>query len=74
MENEEDESDESREEEYMANIEQEATIADIDDDPKQIDSPVHSRQRRANAGAGVERLQMNFSGKGMEQVESLILL
>ena len=29
-----------------------------------MDTLVHSRPRRVNAGTGVERLRMGFSGKG----------
>ena len=40
---------------------EEAVVADVDDVPMTYDRP-----RRANAGAGVERLQMDFSGKGYQ--------
>ena len=39
---------------FIPNMEEEAIIADIDDSPKLMDTPVHSRPRRANVGAGVE--------------------
>ena len=40
---------------------EEVTVADVDDTPVSNDRP-----RRTNAGAGVERLQMDFSGKGYQ--------
>ena len=38
---------------------EEVVVADVNDGPAE-----NSRPRRANAGAGVERLQMDFQGKG----------
>ena len=40
---------------------EEVVVADVDDGPAE-----NSRPRRANAGAGFERLQMDFQGKGYE--------
>ena len=41
-----------------------AVVAELDDIPILDTSNSTSRPRRANTGAGVERLQMDFSGKG----------
>ena len=40
---------------------EEVIVADVDDVPV-----ANSRPRRANVGAGVERLQMEFQGKGYQ--------
>ena len=42
----------------------ETAVAELDDEPMVVDTATNSRPRRANAGAGVERLQMEFGGKG----------
>lgn len=39
-------------------------VADIDDNVPSIEVEHNIRPRRANAGAGVERIQMDFHGKG----------
>ena len=43
---------------------EEAIIANIDDEEESEQSVAQSRPRRLNAGAGVERIQMEFTGKG----------
>jgi len=43
------------------NTTEEVIVAGVDDAPA-----VYSRPRRLNAGAGVERLQMDFQGKGYQ--------
>ena len=43
---------------------EEAIIANIDDEDEPEQSVAQSRPRRSNAGAGVERMQMDFAGKG----------
>ena len=42
---------------------EEVVVADIEDHPESTQT-TNSRPRRANAGAGVERIQMDFKGKG----------
>ena len=37
-------------------------VAALDDE--EPDAPIYTRPRQENAGAGVERIQMGFSGKG----------
>ena len=44
----------------------EAVVANIDDEEEPGQSVAQSRPRRLNAGAGVERLQMDFTGKGYD--------
>ena len=60
------ESDDDDETEAQStSIEEEVVVADIDDeDPDQSETVEDRRPRRANAGAGVERLQMDFQGQG----------
>ena len=62
----ENEDDELSDEETRANIEvenEEVVVADVEDNPEPSQN-TSTRPRRANAGAGVERLQMGFKGKG----------
>ena len=42
---------------------EEIAVANVDDTPTSPSPAVNTRPRRANAGAGVERLQMDFQGK-----------
>ena len=60
-----DDSEETRNTKKCATfVDEDVIIADIDDDSGQADPIECSRPRRANAGTGVERLQMDFHGKG----------
>ena len=41
-------------------------MAEIDDDPAPMSHNISTRSRRANAGAGIDRIQMDFQGKVYE--------
>ena len=47
-----------------ASIAEEVIVADVDDNPEEPMVTEHGRPRRVNAGSGVERIQMDFHGKG----------
>ena len=63
----EDENLDANETEEVEHIEnEEVVVAGLDDDHEPTSS-VNTRPRRTNAGSGVERLQMNFSGQGYDK-------
>ena len=49
---------------HTSTVDEEVIVADIDDDVSTTEPEQSFRPRRANADAGVERLQMDFHGKG----------
>ena len=53
----------------VSNITDEVIVADIDDEVTNVETEQHSRPSRDNAGAGVERLQIDFHGKGYGRKE-----
>ena len=61
MEEDEDDSETGEDEPTIPANAEEVVVADLDDNIEAV--PCNTRPKRVNAGAGVERLQMDFSGK-----------